>query len=71
MSPTSARRSWTSCRAEGATGSYDGEKPDEQGRAELTPAEYAVLRKAGAEPAFVGEYTDTRTAGVYSCRAWG
>ena len=51
--------------------SYDIEKPDEQWRAELTPAEYAVLRQAGTEPAFVGEYTDTKTAGVYSCRACG
>lgn len=51
--------------------SYDVEKPDEQWRAELTPAEYAVLRQAGTEPAFVGEYTDTKTRGVYSCRACG
>ena len=51
--------------------SYDVEKPDEQWRAELTPAEYAVLRKAGTEPAFTGEYTDTKTTGVYSCRACG
>ncbi|QNS03564.1 peptide-methionine (R)-S-oxide reductase MsrB [Streptomyces xanthii] len=51
--------------------SYDVEKPDEQWRAELSPAEYAVLRQAGTEPAFVGEYTDTKTQGVYSCRACG
>ena len=50
---------------------YDIEKTDEQWRAELTPAEYAVLRKAATEPAFVGEYTDTKTEGVYSCRACG
>ncbi|CAM5482160.1 Peptide methionine sulfoxide reductase MsrB [Streptomyces alboniger] len=50
---------------------YDVEKPDEQWRAELTPSEYAVLRQAGTEPAFVGEYTDTKTQGVYSCRACG
>jgi peptide-methionine (R)-S-oxide reductase len=50
---------------------YDVEKPDEQWRAELTPAEYTVLRKAGTEPAFTGEYTDTKTQGVYSCRACG
>ena len=51
--------------------SYDIEKPDEEWRAELTPAEYAVLRQAGTEPAFKGEYTDTKTKGVYSCRACG
>jgi len=51
--------------------SYDIEKPDEQWRAELTPAEYTVLRQAGTEPAFRGEYTDTKTQGVYSCRACG
>ncbi|MBL3668543.1 peptide-methionine (R)-S-oxide reductase MsrB [Streptomyces sp. M2CJ-2] len=51
--------------------SYDVEKPDEQWRAELTPSEYAVLRQAGTEPAFTGEYTDTKTEGVYSCRACG
>ncbi|GGO39084.1 peptide-methionine (R)-S-oxide reductase MsrB [Streptomyces lasiicapitis] len=51
--------------------SYDIEKPDEEWRAELTPAEYQVLRQAGTEPAFRGEYTDTTTKGVYSCRACG
>ncbi|MCQ8771725.1 peptide-methionine (R)-S-oxide reductase MsrB [Streptomyces telluris] len=50
---------------------YEVEKTDEQWRAELSPAEYQVLRRAGTEPAFRGEYTDTRTAGVYSCRACG
>lgn len=51
--------------------SYDVEKPDEQWRAELTPAEYAVLRQAATEPPNTGEYTHTRTQGVYSCRACG
>ncbi|MFD4791404.1 peptide-methionine (R)-S-oxide reductase MsrB [Streptomyces sp. NPDC058459] len=50
---------------------YDVEKPDEQWRTELSPAEYTVLRQAGTEPAFTGEYTDTKTEGVYSCRACG
>ena len=44
-------------------------KTDEQWRAELSPSEYAVLRKAGTEPAFTGEYVDTKTTGVYRCRA--
>ena len=48
---------------------YAVDKTDEQWRAELTPAEYKVLRKAGTERPFVGEYTDTKTEGVYSCRA--
>jgi peptide-methionine (R)-S-oxide reductase len=46
-------------------------KTDEQWRAELTPAEYAVLRQAGTERAFTGEYTDNHRTGVYSCRACG
>ncbi|WP_351232356.1 peptide-methionine (R)-S-oxide reductase MsrB [Streptomyces sp. NPDC002133] len=50
---------------------YDVEKPDEQWRAELTPGEYAVLRRAATEPPFVGEYTNTKTVGTYSCRACG
>ena len=28
-----------------------------------------MLRRAGTERAFVGEYTDTETKGVYSCKA--
>jgi peptide-methionine (R)-S-oxide reductase len=50
---------------------YQVEKTDEQWREELSPEEYAVLRKAGTERPFVGEYTDTETTGVYSCKACG
>ncbi|MFL6070236.1 MAG: peptide-methionine (R)-S-oxide reductase MsrB [Actinomycetes bacterium] len=50
---------------------YPVKKSDDQWRAELSAEEYAVLRKAGTEPAFTGEYTDTKTVGVYHCRACG
>jgi peptide-methionine (R)-S-oxide reductase len=50
---------------------YDVSKTDEQWRAELSPEEYAVLRKAGTERPFTGEYDATTTTGVYSCRACG
>ncbi|MEJ7770407.1 MAG: peptide-methionine (R)-S-oxide reductase MsrB [Geodermatophilaceae bacterium] len=44
-------------------------KSDQQWRAELSKEEYKVLRQAGTERAFTGEYTDSKTQGVYSCRA--
>jgi peptide-methionine (R)-S-oxide reductase len=50
---------------------YDVTKTDEQWRAELSPQEYQVLRQAGTERPFTGEYTDAKTVGVYSCRACG
>jgi peptide-methionine (R)-S-oxide reductase len=46
-------------------------KSDEQWRAELSPEEYRVLREAGTEAPFIGEYTDTEVNGIYACRACG
>lgn len=40
-------------------------------RERLTPEEYRVLRQAGTEAPGTGEYTDTKTEGVYRCRACG
>jgi peptide-methionine (R)-S-oxide reductase len=46
-------------------------KTDEQWRAELSAAEFAVLRQAATERPYTGEYTDNHREGIYSCRACG
>lgn len=46
-------------------------RSDAEWRQELTPEEYRVLRQAGTERPYTGEYWDTHTAGVYQCRACG
>ena len=46
-------------------------KSEQEWRQQLTPEEYAVLREAGTERPWTGEYTDTKTTGVYECRACG
>ena len=43
-------------------------KSDAEWRAQLTPLEYKVARRAGTERAFTGAYWQTKTKGVYHCR---
>ena len=48
---------------------YPAARSEEEWRSRLTPVEYAVLRGAGTEPAWSGEYVETKTQGTYACRA--
>ncbi len=48
---------------------YNVQKSEAEWQSALSPGEYHVLREAGTEPPFTGEYTDTTTTGVYRCRA--
>ena len=46
-------------------------KSDEEWREQLTPAQYDVLRRAGTEPPFTGEYVFNKESGDYRCAACG
>lgn len=58
-------------RSDDDTRTYEVQKTEEEWRQELSPQEYHVLREAGTERPFTGEYNDTKAVGVYSCRACG
>jgi len=45
------------------------ERSEQEWREMLTPEQYRVLREAGTEPAFSGEYTYNKDSGEYRCAA--
>ncbi|MFO7894649.1 MAG: peptide-methionine (R)-S-oxide reductase MsrB [Longimicrobiales bacterium] len=46
-------------------------KSDEEWRQQLTPEQFRVAREGGTEPAFTGEYWDTKDPGTYRCVCCG
>ena len=50
---------------------YPVSRSDAEWRESLTPEEYHVLRQAGTERPYTGEYWDSHAEGVYACRACG
>jgi peptide-methionine (R)-S-oxide reductase len=47
------------------------EKTDAQWREELTPEQYAVLRRQATEPPFTGKYALTKDEGMFKCAGCG
>jgi peptide-methionine (R)-S-oxide reductase len=50
---------------------YEVQKSEAEWQEELSPEEYAVLRRAGTERPGTGELLGEKRVGIYSCRACG
>ena len=46
-------------------------KKDDEWRQQLTPDQFRICRKKGTEPAFSGNYWNTKETGTYQCVCCG
>ena len=46
-------------------------KTEDQWKQQLSDDEYRITRQAGTEPAFTGEYYNTKDTGIYHCKCCG
>ncbi|MCU4412885.1 peptide-methionine (R)-S-oxide reductase MsrB [Acinetobacter sp. WU_MDCI_Axc73] len=46
-------------------------KTEREWQRELSPEEYRITRQKGTEPAFTGQYWNTKQKGTYVCRCCG
>lgn len=46
-------------------------KTEREWQRELSPVEYRITRQKGTEPAFTGQYWNTKQQGTYVCRCCG
>jgi peptide-methionine (R)-S-oxide reductase len=46
-------------------------KSDKEWQEQLSPDQYSVARQAGTEPAFTGQYWNTKDKGTYTCVCCG
>ena len=46
-------------------------KTDREWQRELSPEEYRITRQKGTEPAFTGQYWNSKQQGIYVCRCCG
>src|SRR5262249_22957698 len=69
--PVGSRTRYRGCMKRAVDATPKVTKSDQEWRQQLSREEYAVLREAATERPWTGEYVDTKTAGIYECRACG
>lgn len=66
---SSANKEGGQLRNRGEELRFEVNKTEEEWKQVLTPEEFKILRKKGTEPAFTGDYHDSKKKGLYVCAA--